>query len=174
MADPDKAPEEVFWRFSLAFYALAGVAEALIALQDRDGFDINLILFALWFGLSGRSGLERATLVQADQAIRAIHEEIVRPLRNLRRGLRRHADADVQRLREDVKTLELAAEKLVQSRLARLAGPCADIPLEARLAAARVNLALYLGRERAACGEAAVILEALEAYAREPRAHPTA
>ena len=39
-----------FWRFSLALYARPGVAEALIALQDRAGLDVNLILFGLWVG----------------------------------------------------------------------------------------------------------------------------
>ena len=43
---------EALWRFSLAFYARPSVAEALIALQDRGGCDVNLILFALWRGLA--------------------------------------------------------------------------------------------------------------------------
>jgi uncharacterized protein (TIGR02444 family) len=46
--------DEAFWCFSLAFYERPGVADALIALQDRDGFDVNLVLFALWLGISGR------------------------------------------------------------------------------------------------------------------------
>jgi len=41
---------EAFWRFSLAFYARPGMADALIALQDRAGLDVNLMLFALWRG----------------------------------------------------------------------------------------------------------------------------
>jgi uncharacterized protein (TIGR02444 family) len=45
---------EAFWRFSLAFYERPGVADALIALQDREGFDVNLVLFALWLGISAR------------------------------------------------------------------------------------------------------------------------
>ena len=46
--------DEALWRFSLTFYARPGVSEALIALQDRAGFDVNLMLFALWLGVSGR------------------------------------------------------------------------------------------------------------------------
>src|SRR5947209_1662319 len=41
---------EGFWRFSLALYARPGIAEALIALQERAGYDVNLVLFALWAG----------------------------------------------------------------------------------------------------------------------------
>ena len=55
MDEPEKtSQDEAFWRFSLAFYERPGVPDALIALQDRDGFDVNLILFALWLGISGR------------------------------------------------------------------------------------------------------------------------
>src|SRR4029077_986465 len=52
MPDADQRPDDL-WRFSLAFYALPGVARALIALQDRDGLDVNLMLFAMWLGISG-------------------------------------------------------------------------------------------------------------------------
>ena len=37
-----------FWRFSLAFYRRAGVADACIALQEEAGVDVNLLLFLLW------------------------------------------------------------------------------------------------------------------------------
>ena len=94
-----------------------------------------------------------------------IRKEIVEPLRALRRGLRRHPDEDVQRLREGVKALELGAEKLAQTRLARLAGPPTDLAPEARLAAARANLALCVGPQKAQGAEAAIIQEALAAFA---------
>src|SRR5947208_14107979 len=48
----DDAAGEAFWRFSLALYARPGVADALIATQDRTARDVNLILFALWLGAS--------------------------------------------------------------------------------------------------------------------------
>ena len=114
--------DEAFWRFSLAFYERPGVADALIALQDRDGFDVNLMLFALWFGISGRGALDGDILMAAEQVAGTLRSEIVEPLRRLRRKLRHHPDGDVQRLREGVKVLEIAGEKLVQERLARLAG----------------------------------------------------
>ena len=45
------AAGEGFWRFSLAFYARPGVADALIALQDRAESEVNLVLFGLWLGV---------------------------------------------------------------------------------------------------------------------------
>ena len=46
--DTQEPAGEAFWRFSLAFYAVPGVAGALIALQDRDGLDVNLLGPKLW------------------------------------------------------------------------------------------------------------------------------
>jgi uncharacterized protein (TIGR02444 family) len=162
MPEAESSPEEAFWQFSLAFYEALGVADALLALQDRDGLDVNLMLFALWLGISGRSRLASDALAAAQRLARMMGAEIVEPLRTLRRRLKRNTDEDVQRLREGVKALELEGEKLVQRRLARLAGPAlGQIPAEDRLAAALANLAVYLGPQRARSAEAIVIRDAL-------------
>ena len=162
------ADEPHLWRFSVAFYTAPSVARALITLQDRDRLDVNLMLFALWLGVSGRGRLGSDGLRAAERAVCAIRADVVEPLRALRRSLGQNPDADVQRLRDGVKALELAAEKLVQSRLARFAGPCdASRSRHARLAAAHDNFALYLGPERVGGAEAAVIRQALEAFTRE-------
>jgi uncharacterized protein (TIGR02444 family) len=159
--------DEALWRFSTAFYARAGVAEALIKLQDRARFDVNLMLFALWSGLSGRNRFTAAELAAADRAASPIRIELVEPLRALRRRLRSNPDADIQRLREEIKRLELAAERILQNRLARLAGtPGCDNDPASRVAVAEANLALYLGPEAAGSAETAIIRDALRAYPR--------
>ena len=160
--------DEAFWRFSLAFYERPGIADAVIALQDCGGFDVNLILFALWLGISGRGPLNGDALAAAERVAGTLRSEIIEPLRGLRRNLRHHPDGDVQRLREGVKALETAGEKLVQERLARLAGSgCAKIDPGGRRAAAHANLALYLGGEGIRSKQAAIIEEALDAFARD-------
>ena len=163
MPEAEPSPDEALWRFSLAFYELAGVAQALLALQERDGFDVNLMLFALWLGISGCGRLGADALAAADQTTRAVRREVVEPLRSLRRRLRQCPAADIEKLREGVKALEFEGEKLVQTRLARLAGPASKgVTREDRLAAADANLALYLDPENGrSAAEAAVILEAL-------------
>jgi uncharacterized protein (TIGR02444 family) len=156
----------MFWRFSLAFYERPGVADALIALQDRDGFDVNLVLFALWLGISGHGPLDGDALAAAELAAATLQSEIVEPLRSLRRKLRHHPDGDVQHLRDGVKALEIAAEKLVQERLARLArSEGARTGLEGRRATAHANLALYLGEDGLRSKEAAIIEEAFDTFA---------
>src|SRR5262249_17930336 len=78
---------DALWRFSLAFYAAPGVAEALLTLQDEEGLDVNQMLFALWFGLSGRGRLDKDALAAADRAVGTIRTNIVEPLRSLRKRL---------------------------------------------------------------------------------------
>jgi uncharacterized protein (TIGR02444 family) len=157
--------EPPLWQFSLAFYATPSVTRALIALQDKDGLDVNLMLFALWLGLSGRGRLDSDGLRAAELVAGAIRADVVGPLRALRRNLQQNPDADVQRLRDGIKALELAAERVVQSRLARLAGP-RDMSRSrpARLADAHDNFALYLGPARVRDAQAVAIRDALETF----------
>ena len=166
----EKQNYEEFWCFSLAFYDRPGVAEALIALQDRNGSNVNLMLYALWLGMSGRGSLDGGLLAAAAQTAGALGSEIVEPLRALRRKLRHHPDGDVQKFREAVKTLELAGEKLIQQHLARLCPRArTSMPVADRVAVARGNLALYLGPEGVRSGEAAVILATITGFAGPPQ-----
>jgi len=114
----DAVAGDAFWRFSLAFYARPGVAEALIALQDRAGSDVNLVLFALWLGVYRCRRLGPAELADAEAAIATINTAAVEPLRRLRRRLRGTVDRDLAALRRRVAGLELAAERRVQYQLA--------------------------------------------------------
>jgi uncharacterized protein (TIGR02444 family) len=160
-----RPPENALWRFALAFYAQPNVSAALLGLQDSAGCDINLILFALWLGVSGRSRLTSEALDTADRLAWPIRSAVVEPLRALRRKLRSDPDADIQRLREGVKALELEAEKLILDRLARTAeAPSSATDPASRLTAAHANLALYLGSETSGGTHAATIRKALQAF----------
>ena len=152
------ADGDALWRFSLALYARRGVADGLIALQDRAGCDVNLLLYALWLGVRGVP-LDAAALAAAASAIAPINAAAVAPLRRLRRQLRGTDDRSLAALRRRVLRLELAAERQAQDRLAAL--PTAEPGQEVgRLGIAAANLALYLGgRHREP--EAALLLDAL-------------
>jgi uncharacterized protein (TIGR02444 family) len=148
---------EAFWRFSLALYARPGVAAALIALQDRTGRNVNLMLFALWLGATRVTRLDAAGLATGAAALAELDTAVVAPLRALRRRLKSSVDRDVAALRQEIAQLEVRAERRAQYRLAarlpggRRAGGDAD-----RLAAAAANLALYLG-DAAGCTEAELL-----------------
>src|SRR6266446_5593338 len=154
---------EALWRFSLALYARPGVAEALIALQDRAGCDVNLVLFAAWRGAAHGHRLDGAELAAAETAAAPIGRDIVAPLRQLRRRLKAEPAADLQDLRRRLLALELAAERHVQYRLA--ATTPASLSGGDRDAAAEANLVLCLGGESGSA-EAAVLRQALAGLTR--------
>ncbi len=162
------SPEgEEFWRFSIAFYARPGVEKALLALQDERGLDVDLVLYALWLGASGRGALDRERLAQAEKRVAEWREEVVKPLRALRRRLGASFEPDLRPLYEGVKAQELAAEKVEQMRLAALVGRRRAVGTAEAFADAAAGLLLYLGGE-AAGGEAMrTLLEALGAFLRE-------
>ncbi len=161
---------DALWRFSLAFYARPGVAEALLALQDRAGRDVNLTLVALWLGATQGRLLDIADLAAAEAAIAPVAGAVVAPLRALRRQIRGRPEGDVAALRRRVAALELAAERRVQDRLAACfadrpgAAPDAD-----PLAAAQANLALYLG-DAVGSPEAGALCRAIADLMRRPAA----
>lgn len=142
---------EAFWRFSLALYARPGVAAALLLLQDRDGSDVNLILFALWCGAVHGRRLDKIERRAAAAAIAPVGPAVVAPLRNLRRRLRPAGDPLLQDLRRRIGVLELAGERSVQYRLAAAAAsgvsgaPLRPASAAERLDAASRNLANVLG-----------------------------
>jgi uncharacterized protein (TIGR02444 family) len=163
MATGGRGEGEAFWRFSLAFYARPGVAPALIALQDRDGLDVNVILYALWLGLARGHRMNAVDLAAAEAAAAPLREAVVAELRGLRRRLRAHSHPDVQALRRRVQALEIVAERAVQERLAGSVAPRPGGGDRAGTAAA--NLALCLG-PAAESAEAATIRAALAGFNR--------
>lgn len=117
-----------FWDYSIALYALEGVAPACLILQDRYGFDVNLVLFCLWYGQEAGK-LAQDTLAEAVQLSRRWSDLTVVPLRNVRTRIKGDDDlqaqpeaGDIAAFREQVKRLELRAEKIQQQMLERLAG----------------------------------------------------
>lgn len=110
-----------FWKFSTALYGLRGVEPAFLGLQDRDGLEVNLALFCL-FAAERRIRLDARTI----EAMRAVGlawgHEVVGHLRTARRLMKPLAmeDKEAARLRDEVKAIELAAERAMQGALADL------------------------------------------------------
>ena len=145
MTNEDHSPDPAggaFWRFSLDVYGRPGVAAACLELQDRHGCDVNLVLFALWVGASGRGRLRDADLSALDGATASWRRAVIAPLRALRRQVKREADAAL--LYEALKAAELEAEHILQSRLEALAPPV-TVAAAGRRADALANLRASLG-----------------------------
>jgi uncharacterized protein (TIGR02444 family) len=131
-----------FWDYSLAVYARPGVAEACLALQDRFGLDVNILLFCCWAGARGEA-LGPAALARLLEAAGPWQEQVVKPLRAARRWLKGRPGAEVQALRARIEADELEAERLEQALLAEALPPA---PGEASPALAAANLEAYLAR----------------------------
>ncbi len=158
-------PFEEFWRFALGFYARPGVAPACLELQDRHGKDVLIALYAGWVGISGRGRLDAGALAAAEATARPWRSQVVEPLRRTRHALKGIAGAE--NLYSRMKKLELDAERVAMERLAPLAPAALDpaVPPAGRSAAARANLALYLGSLSESAG--APLVTALDAAAAE-------
>lgn len=113
------------WAFSLAIYALPGVPEACLALQDSRGADVNRLLHALWCGALGHR-ITQEERQRLDAQTAPWHEEVVRPLRGVRQWLKgREAMAlgEAAGLRQQIKAQELEAERLEQLVLESVLAP---------------------------------------------------
>lgn len=142
------ASDNPFWDFSLTVYVRPGVADSCLALQDRLGLDVNLLLFCCWMGSQGRR-LDSVALARLMTAVGDWQRSIVGPLRAVRRCLKELPDGSTGRagaLRQAVKDCELAAERIEQTMLhdavaqpARTSGPAGQ-----EAACASANLRTYL------------------------------
>ncbi|CAI3791352.1 hypothetical protein GLGCALEP_00211 [Pseudomonas sp. MM221] len=105
------------WNYALALYARPGVEAACLELQAQGG-NVCLLLCATWLQARGVAVLDARA-----QALHDIAEpwqrEVVAPLRSLRQQWRASASSDMHlaALREQVKGLELQAEKTLLERM---------------------------------------------------------
>lgn len=107
------------WDWALEAYARPGVPEACLALQDEHGQNTSLLLWAVYAEIR-----DPALLARAAEAARAWDRTALVPLREVRRGLKPALppfdEGGRLALRERVKDLELAAERLLLETLDRL------------------------------------------------------
>jgi uncharacterized protein (TIGR02444 family) len=118
-AAPDDSP---FWHFSLALYGRPDVPEACLRLQDECRADVNVMLYLLFLARSGRR-IDTPDIARIEALASTWRDEIVRPLRAVRRSLKsppeHFRDDATQALRTAVKRIELEAERLQQRALER-------------------------------------------------------
>jgi len=138
-----------FWRFSVKFYAVPGVAPACIELQDRANVDVNVLFFLLWNATEMRA-LNAAEVGEVESAIGVWRDMAVVPIRNVRRALKSPPSVvtpeTAEGFRTRIKAVELEAERLQQEALYEMTqrgtlGRPATSPVEA----ARISVSAYQG-----------------------------
>ncbi|MGO4287967.1 TIGR02444 family protein [Bosea sp. TAB14] len=148
-AEADRAfdLDSPFWRFALRVYAEPGVCELCLTLQDENGVDVNLLLFACWCGRTGR----RLTLQHVETAAAstvAWTEGVVRHLRAARRAWKLFGPDEPQAWagRESLKSVELLSERIVCATLYGMADRFGIVreaePLRAGVIGANLHLVL--------------------------------
>jgi uncharacterized protein (TIGR02444 family) len=143
------------WDFAVAIYGRDGVQDACLALQNRLGADVNMMMFCLWLAACDEAPSDLARFLGS--ALKISHDwqrTLIEPLRASRQRLKAlaaeqvGASLDVQALlalREQVKKCELEAERLQITALAALVERVEDASsgLVARRQAAANNLDVY-------------------------------
>jgi uncharacterized protein (TIGR02444 family) len=151
MNDNDKGTpvsKSPFWRFSVKFYAVPGVAQACIELQDQARVDVNVLFFLLWNATQGRA-LNAADVTKVEEAIGPWREMTVVPIRNVRRALKSPppvvAPDAAEGLRTRIKAVELEAERLQQEALYELAAAGLGRAEASHVQAAQDSVSSYQG-----------------------------
>jgi uncharacterized protein (TIGR02444 family) len=155
-----------FWTFSLKVYAIDGVAAECLAVQDANGVDVNLLLFAAWLGALHHRSLTEGDIGAMRCAAAGWHDRVVRPLRKIRQDVKvaeqMQFDA-VQTLRKDIAAVELKAEQVEQALLFSWAEQKLD-SLALSGDATRANVKSLL-RAYGSNAEAATVIDAAERIA---------
>jgi uncharacterized protein (TIGR02444 family) len=110
------------WAFSLYHYARPGVSDLCLRLQDEQGANVNIVLWALWLGFRGQR-LDSVLLAQAQRKVHSWDQHYILPLRQLRRRLKVEfgtSDDSIEAVRTQIKHAELLAEKHLQYLLETL------------------------------------------------------
>lgn len=118
-------PGAGFWDWSVRIHDAPQVAERLHKLQDRLGLNVNILLWCCWCAMRFAGPLPDLLLRKAIDLIAPWSRDVTGALRSARRYLKKPPaqaePAAVAALRENLKVLELDAERVEQSMLERLA-----------------------------------------------------
>ena len=142
------------WNFSVHTYGKPGVADACLALQDRHGLDVNVLLFCCWFGCT-RGVVDEPLWDSVLAFSEPWAENVVRLLRTVRTWMKHTGCTRLEisndeciKLREEVKRVELKAEQLQETTLQELAesSPPKILDITSQIDCINLNLKEYIFR----------------------------
>lgn len=118
--------QRVAWEAIGTLYALPGVQEACLALQQRLGLSVTTLLTVLWMARQGGGALTAGAARHLARRSGQFQDEVLRPLRRARQGLKDWDPAlgePALKLRAAVLEQELEAERLEQCLVLELLAP---------------------------------------------------
>lgn len=112
-----------FWHYACALYDRPGVSDKLLQLQDQHALPVSLLLLMAWLG-NRHLQVDAAALAAINACVDASEQNLLQPLRQIRRQLRSGDPA----LYRQCQALELAIEQQLFDQLQQLAD---NLPLAA-------------------------------------------
>ena len=136
-----------FWDFSVKIYQYPEVEKACLELQDNHGLSVVMLLYCIWVGVF-RGEFEDDIYTRASTFSLSWDNGVVMPLREVRRWIKSSQGeqmVSVEPLREQIKAVELDAERFQMSILEGLYSETKGMPFdtEKQLLASARNLARY-------------------------------
>ena len=141
-----------FWEYSNSVYRIEGVPQACLVLQNDHALDVNMVLFCCWHGIYFGS-ISKDLLNQCLTFSHNWSDNAVKPLRHMRTWMKTTGcnsnsinTEDCMSYRDNIKTIELEAEKLQQMTLESYCPKNAekDLSINKKTEAAGNNLRHYL------------------------------
>lgn len=146
------ATNEAFWDFSVRTYRTRGVPDACLSLQNDYGADVNMVLYCCWIG-DAVGAFDGELFNRASEYSARWAENVVIPIREARTWMK-HTGCNspsvptesCMELREEIKSIEFAAEKMQQEVLESIVivERTRDERPEQIVADVAANLMLYL------------------------------
>lgn len=123
---PRNNTTEGFWDFSVRTYRTPGVPDACLSLQNDYGADVNMLMYCCWIG-ANLGQFDAGLFAEASRFSALWAENVVIPLRSARTWMKTSGctldgvpTKDCMRLRDKVKSVEFAAEKMQEQVLESL------------------------------------------------------
>jgi uncharacterized protein (TIGR02444 family) len=146
--DGNGRDNRALWPFTLDLYARPGVQDAVIALQENQGADVNVLFYCVWSAATSRRSLDAGSFDRVESQIACWRQEVTEPLRRLRARIK--ADPILLALegatdaRKKVLEAEMESERIAQIAIESTAGQPSDEGSDAPAAIAERNLRAYL------------------------------
>ena len=138
-----------FWNFSLEVYSKKGVSDACIALQEKCGVDVNILLFCCWTASVGHPVLSKHEVTLLCRTAADWNNDIVQKLRSVRKSFKiknyKCNEEEVRQLQKQVLEVEIKAEQIEQFKLMRTVAVLEDnsVPEIQKINNAIENIRLY-------------------------------
>ncbi|MDF1721281.1 MAG: TIGR02444 family protein [Minwuia sp.] len=103
-------PPNELWDYATRVYGRGRAQEACLAMQDRHGLDVNVLMFCCWVASSGRGRFRDGELEHALQAVDRWHDHVIGNLHQLKLFLKGGVAPAPKTLSDDLRRVVVESE----------------------------------------------------------------